>query len=117
MNDEQPAAGTRPEDQLQITRQPGREGTLSLKLEGDLDPYTAPLLTAELEGVADDAIQTLELDMSGVRFLDSSGLRVLVVAYNELEPRGGEVVLAKPTANTRRVVELAGLDRSLKLRP
>lgn len=117
MTDDRPAPGHRPEDHLQITRLPADEGTVALKLEGDLDPYTAPLLTEQLDGALDDHVRTVELDMSGVRFLDSSGLRVLVVAYNELEARGGEIVLVSPTANTRRVIELAGLDSTLQLRP
>jgi anti-anti-sigma factor len=118
MTDDQPAPGSQPEDQLKITRRPSDDtGTLTLALDGDLDPFTAPLLSAELDGSLGDGIQTLELDLAGVRFLDSSGLRVLVVAQNELAPRGGRVVLVGATSTTRRVLELAGLDTSFTLQP
>ncbi len=117
MTSDRTSLGSRPEDQLSITRASSDEGTLVLVLVGELDPYTAPLFMAEIEGALGDDVVNLKLDMGGLSFLDSSGLRVLMAAHNKLKPRGGGVVLAGATDITRRVIEIAGLDRSFTLLP
>ena len=112
------SSGDRPEDHLRITRSEAPDAaTVTLALDGDLDPFTAPLLTAELDDTLQGGVHTLELDVSRLRFLDSSGLRVLIVAHNQLDPKGGGVVLVGPSDATRRVIEISGLDQSFTLRP
>ncbi len=117
MSSDRTSVGSRPEDQLSITRAASDDTTLVLVLEGELDPFTAPLFMAEIEGSLGDEVVNLQLDMGGVSFLDSSGLRVLMAAHNKLKPRGGGVVLAGATDIARRVIEIAGLDRSFTLLP
>jgi anti-sigma B factor antagonist len=106
-------ASDRPEDRLQITVGGGSgDGVALLALDGDLDPFTAPLLRERLDDLGD--VKGLRLDVSALRFIDSSGLRVLVVAHQKLEP-GGQLVLEGANDMTRRVIEIAGLDQSFVL--
>ncbi len=49
------------------------------------------------------------LDLSELRFIDSSGLNHLVKALKRQRERGGEVVLHAPSAQTLRVLDLVGL--------
>ena len=51
------------------------------------------------------------IDLSGLRFIDSSGLRVLVRAERELRDSGGQLVLVRGPRAVRRVFALTSLDR------
>ena len=76
---------------------------------GELDLTTASALEARLlEELA--AGPDVELDVSAVPFVDSSGLRVLVVAAREAAERGVTFTLLEPLpAQMRRVLTVTGL--------
>lgn len=52
----------------------------------------------------------IDVDMSGVTFLDSSGIGVLVAAQRLAASRGATLMLREPTAMVRMVLEIANLD-------
>lgn len=56
-----------------------------------------------------DRVQPLVVDCSGLRFIDSSGLRVLVLARKERADAGGSLVVSKPPEAMRRLLEITGL--------
>ena len=75
------------------------------RVEGDLDLATAPAFERAL---AAEAGQDLELDCSGLRFMDSQGVRsVMVVAA--ARPAGGRLVLRGLTPQVRRIADLVML--------
>lgn len=81
-----------------------------LVLRGELDPHTAPLLRDQVDLVtADGTTHTLVLDVAGLRFIDSSGLRVIIGAHKEMTARSGRLVLRAPTDTTRRLLDITGL--------
>jgi anti-anti-sigma factor len=84
-----------------------------LVAEGELDAYTEPLLQSCLERVEVDGRRHLALDLSGVSFLDSTALGVLVRAVREVRERGGEALVVLPGTTARRIFEITTLDRSL----
>jgi len=65
----------------------------------------------ELERTLTDvgAHRPVELDLSGVSFIDSSGLAMLLSMRNLFAEGGSMLVLHAPSQNVRRVFELAGL--------
>jgi anti-sigma B factor antagonist len=114
MDDTEHLASDRPEDRLQITVDGATaDGVAVLALDGDLDPFTAPLLRERIDDLGE--LKGLRLDVSALRFIDSSGLRVLVIAHQKLEPQGGQLVLEGANDMTKRVIEIAGLDQSFVL--
>jgi anti-sigma B factor antagonist len=80
-----------------------------LVVVGELDPHTAPTLRSRVEETVSDATTSLVLDVAGLQFIDSSGLRVIIAAHKVMDERGGRLVLRAPTANTRRLLEITGL--------
>lgn len=96
-----------PQDDL-LTVEVRTGATTTIVLTGDLDPATAPRLQAAIDDHADGA-QAIVLDLAGVSFLDSSGLRVLVAANEALRGRGIALTLRSPSDNVRRLLDLTGL--------
>jgi anti-anti-sigma factor len=88
---------------------------LVLLLDGELDPHTAPLLRDRIDQALADNTTTLVLDVSGLRFIDSSGLRVIIGAHKDMAGRGGRLVLRSPTETTRRLLDITGLVDHLEI--
>jgi anti-anti-sigma factor len=77
-------------------------------LSGELDLATAPLLHEQLERTT-RVSETVVVDLSGVQFIDSSGLHVLVQAERQLRASGGRLVLVSGPRRVRRIFELTDL--------
>lgn len=84
-----------------------------LDLSGDLDSFTAPDLAAALEALGEAADVVIEL--SGVAFIDSSGLRTLVATHTALDEQGHRLVLVAPSRTASRLFEISGLHEHFHL--
>jgi anti-anti-sigma factor len=80
-----------------------------LTLGGELDLATAPLLQEQLER-AIRGEGAVVIDLSGLQFIDSSGLNVLVRAERQMRASGRQLVLVYGSPGVRRVFELTSLD-------
>ena len=80
-------------------------------LRGDVDVYSSAQLREALTDLIDDGPGAIVLDLSGLDFLDSTGLGVLVGAQKRLVQRGGELILRAPRPGARKVFEITGLDK------
>jgi len=79
-------------------------------LAGELDPHSADSLAEALHQLSsDDEIRRVVLDLSGVGFIDSSGLRVLLAADEELAAGGAKLVLRSPSDAVHRLLEITDL--------
>jgi anti-anti-sigma factor len=93
---------------LDIAVSEGTETVLALR--GDLDPATAPQLEEAIAAAAEaDAVERIVLDLAGLSFLDSSGLRTFVTARESLAGDGILLALRRPTANVVRLLDVTGL--------
>ncbi|MFC0004860.1 STAS domain-containing protein [Micromonospora siamensis] len=90
-----------------------REGRTSTVVEvaGDLDMSTTPQLRDRLEAVVEAGARTVVVDLTGVGFLDSSGLGALVVAHKDLRARDGWLRLAGVRRPVRTVLSITSVDR------
>ena len=87
----------------------GAGGTRTLCVTGDVDIATVDqLLTSARECLEDDT-DTCEIDLSGVTFMDSSGLGALVRIRNLAHERGTKVLLTNVPASVSRLFEVTGL--------
>lgn len=96
---------------LTIDAQSSGGGTL-LVLEGEVDPHTTEQLDEAVDAALADA-GDLVLELSGVTFIDSAGLRSLIRAQRQVDEAGGSLVLRAPRPSTRRVLEITGLTDEL----
>jgi anti-anti-sigma factor len=84
------------------------QGTATLTVRGDLDAATADAFCQRLAEVAGGSPRRLVIDLAGVGFLDSAGLRAFVRLRKAL-PGDCPVILRSPHPRARQVFDLAGL--------
>lgn len=85
-----------------------------IELAGDLDLITADDLKTLLANVVPQRPTTI-INMSELRFLDSTGLGVLVRAHKRAKAAGSRVVLAAAPPNVVRILEMTCLTRVFPL--
>ncbi|ORB84530.1 anti-anti-sigma factor [Mycobacterium kansasii] len=92
------------------------DGVAVLSIGGEIDLVTAPALEEAIGGVVADNPSALIIDLSGVEFLGSVGLKILASTYEKLGSAAQFGVVARGPA-TRRPIHLTGLDKTFALYP
>ena len=84
-----------------------------LTISGDLDSHSCSSLAEKME--REEPTQQLTIEMSGVRFIDSSGLRVLVAGHKARSGTDGPLVLLNPSRAVLRMLDITALDDLLNV--
>lgn len=103
-------------DTLTVSVERDPDGVPVVTLVGQLDLASAPRAADALGTVAEPAPgaqSPIVIDVTGLTFMDSSGLTVLLAAVN----RGHALRLRRPTTNIRRLIAATGLDQILPTEP
>jgi len=89
-----------------------RSDATVVHVRGELDISTAPMLRQVLIDVLATAPSThLVVDLSGVEFIDSTGIGVIVGAHKRATEKGGRLTTVVTTARVRRALKMTGLLR------
>jgi anti-sigma B factor antagonist len=88
-----------------VTRQ--SPGVMALK--GELDVYTGPALPVCLAELIAEGRSRIVIDLAELKFIDSTGIGVLVGALKRARLSGGEIALRSPSAGVRKAFEVAGV--------
>ena len=86
------------------------DGAVVVSLAGELDLYNANAVRDVLLECCAESPSRLIVDLSAVKFIDSTALGVLIEARTRMPNRRG-FLLAAPGLETRRALEISGLDR------
>jgi anti-sigma B factor antagonist len=89
------------------------DGVRVFELHGELDSRSSDRLHDELDEAIDRGAGRVLLDLSGLRFCDSSGLQVIVAAYHRLTMAGGRLSIVCDDDRILRVFRVTRLDRLL----
>ncbi len=92
-----------------------REGGVQLALKGELDLSTIEKVEQELARVEGDGHELIVLDLSGLTFLDSTGLRTIVTADQRARRAGRRVVVRRGPDTVHRVFTITRLDERLEM--
>ncbi len=87
----------------------GADGHYEVRLRGELDMSTAAQLRDELQRLATEEAPKVTVDLSGLAFVDSTGLSVLITGLKRFRQLGGDMALRSPSSGTLRVLEITGL--------
>jgi anti-sigma B factor antagonist len=79
--------------------------------EEKLDSALSPKLKSELLTVHAEGYHNLILDMSHVKYADSSGLSALLVGNREFNREGGIFVIATPQEHVMKLIKISMLDK------
>ena len=89
---------------------------LRIKLYGDIDHHSAVAVRSGIDTLLYRIRpRRLYLDLSGVDFMDSSGLGLIMGRYALIKEIGGDMVVTEPSAGVERVIRLAGLERMVRI--
>ena len=81
--------------------------------EGWVDSTNASELEQSVNAYVDD-YDTLILDLGGVDYISSAGLRVIVAAHKSMEDKGG-LILRNLNRNVTDIIRLTGFDKKLNI--
>ena len=91
-----------------------REGDVhSICLFGELDLATGEAVERELERVEATDTAAIIVDLSGLEFMDSSGVRLMLIANARSRADANRLTLLRGPAAVQRVLELSGVERLL----
>lgn len=88
---------------------------MRLELQGELDLSTTQQLEEELRRVEAASPAAVVLDLRGLRFLDSTGLRLIISADARARQNGRELILVRGPETVHRVFTITRLDERLQL--
>ena len=99
--------------ELSVGISEGRGETV-VTVTGEVDIASAPALAEALNDALATGARRVVVDLSGLGFMDLSGLRVLTSSIRRARETGARIVLANPSSSVRRLVTLTGTERILE---
>ena len=97
-------------EELTISVTAGPSHTL-VTVAGECDLHTGRQLRDVLTSEVSRGVRRLIVDLSGLGFMDSTGMQVLLSVRAVLTVRGGTVALVSPQPVVARILELTGADQ------
>jgi len=84
---------------------------------GELDLHSSPVVKEQLESLIDAQHRKVVVDLSGVSYIDSSGLAVFIEAMQRVVNYGGSFAICGLQENVRHIFNIARLDQVFRIFP
>ncbi|NKQ54607.1 STAS domain-containing protein [Amycolatopsis sp. K13G38] len=95
-----------------------RGDMVCIQVSGEIDLANASLVQEKINAAITNEVRTVVIDMTGLEYLDSAGLRVLFTLADRLRVLQMTLeLLVPPNSPVRKAVELSGLEPLARLRP
>lgn len=86
-----------------------------LKVQGKLDAASSPELDKRLSSLVENGTRQIALDLSGLDYVSSAGLRVFLSAAKRLKQAHGKLALANLSAQVQQIFDIAGFESILPI--
>jgi anti-sigma B factor antagonist len=96
---------------LRIAQEELRDGIRLIAVVGALDAATADSLIGQLETLFRQNRYRLIVDLSGLEFISSAGMSILLDANETARKNGGNLIVASPSDQVRSVVKILSADK------
>ncbi len=96
---------------LRVETQNPREGVAVIALGGEVDVYTSPRVKQEIVNLLNAGTPKMVVDLTGVEYLDSTGLGVLIGGLKRARERDGDLKLVCDNTRILRIFEITGLTK------
>ena len=92
--------------------------TILIKVEGELDHHMAGKIkeASDRKMRSTNAVNVI-FDLSGMTFMDSSGIGVMMGRYKKARTLGGKTAVYGTNAQTLRIIKMSGMDKVIKVVP
>jgi len=90
-----------------------KRGLWNITTEGELDISTAPALRAALKDAYQEQKANIILHFDQLKYIDSTGLGVIIGAYGRMRENGDNIALCNPKDNILKLLRITNLDRLL----
>ncbi len=91
------------------------QGHPVLRVAGQFTSQYINSFRASLDELIAEGSKKLYVDMEGLSFIDSLGIGVLIFYYNHLRRDGIDIILLKPSAAIREILNVTSLDRVIPI--
>ena len=92
------------------------EGRLTVYLHGELDHHEVRRSMSAIERLLDDYLpRECVLDLSDLKFMDSSGIALILKLYRRMEERGGRSWVENAAQQPMRVIDASGIERLVRV--
>lgn len=89
---------------------------LIVRLKGELDHHTADAVKSRMEdAIGKGATHHVIVNMKDLKFMDSSGLGVILGRYKQINGKGGKMILCDVGPSVYRLFEMSGLFKILSV--
>jgi len=83
-----------------------------ISVNGEVDIYSAPSFKESLYQSINDVTQDIVLDCSGLTYIDSMGLGILVGVLKRVREKGCNMIIRNPRSTVRKLFKITGLDKA-----
>ena len=91
-------------------------GKLTIYLEEELDMNSCRTIRGVIDGyIMKFQPYELVLDLSGVEFMDSSGIGLIIGTYNLVKMLGCKMSLVNPSSTVKRIIELSNISSNIQM--
>ena len=104
-----------PPEALSIDVSRPAEGVIVVALVGEVDILSVGELKRRTAQLDKSLPAHVVFDLSGLEFIDSSGINTLVQTVKAIEAQGGTAALAAPSAEAKRVFDIIGLSQVVSI--
>jgi anti-sigma B factor antagonist len=99
-----------------VVRREDLAGAVCLTLTGELDLASVSTLQAQFKAIAQSENHVI-VEMSGLRYIDSTGAKALLDAHRLLSRTGRRIVLASVQSMARRIIDVMGIEQAIPIFP
>ena len=100
--------------EIEVNARPAGKAQL-VEVRGEIDLYTAPRVKDCIHGLIDRGHVHLIVDLDRVRYMDSTGLGILMSALKRVEEKAGRIVLICNNARVLKIFKLTGFIQSFSI--
>lgn len=93
---------------MKIEKKKSNQGIEIIQVSGRIDPLTSNQLEEELNKVISSGTSKLVLNLSGVDFISSSGLRVFLTGLKKVKAQNGDIKICGMNSNIEKIFRISG---------
>jgi anti-sigma B factor antagonist len=101
--------------QFKIERQPLPEQGHRLSVSGELDLATTPQLEQQARALLADGARSIVIDLADLSFIDSTGLRLLLVLSQQAADEGWRLLITRPSEQVQTILKITGTGAELPI--